>query len=75
MPINWKDIKMFDPPHKIQVLIKSDSGYNTPKDITYRSAIYDPEFRPYNPWVDESGGALSDYGLIPTHWSYIEEYT
>ena len=65
--IRWIPIE--EPPEEDElVVVKCKSGYKS-SDYVFRTASYQLEFRPLNPWVDEGGDGLSDGGLVPLEYT------
>jgi len=69
----WKSCDKTKPEIRKPILMKGDSGYIEPHGTLYISGYYDPEYRPRSPWLDSQSSCVSDCGLTPTHWCYIED--
>ena len=50
------------------VVVKCKSGYG-PNDYVFKTARYQPTYRPLDPWQSEAGNALSDGGLTPFEYT------
>ena len=65
--IRWTPVE--EPPEEGElVVVKCKSSYKS-SDYVFRTASYDPTFRPLNPWMDEGGQALNDGGLVPLEYT------
>lgn len=67
----WRPVSK-PPPVRVVVLIARKSGYIT-AEWEIMSAVYDPEYRPRNPWLTIGGDGISDSGDKPAFWCYADD--
>lgn len=70
MKINWISITQA-PPTRRPLLFCGYSGYIAPNERMVVSGYYDPGYRPFSPYLDSQSVCLTDCGLKPTHWAYL----
>jgi len=74
--VEWHSVEERLPPQKTLLMVTGPSGYRTHKKFL-QLAYVDEDFRPSHGgplrWIDHANDALTDGGLVPTHWAMPTE--